>query len=61
MLSKVKDFWHDEEGMGTLEILIIVVVLVGLALMFKTKIVGWVRDMLDSVDSESGNMTAVPK
>ena len=61
MLSKVKHFWHDEEGMGTLEILIIVVVLVGLALMFKTKIVGWVRGMLNSVDSESGNMTAVPK
>ena len=52
MKEKIMAFWYDEEGMGTLEVLIIVVVLVGIALMFKTKITGWVRNMLGIVDSE---------
>lgn len=52
MKEKIMAFWYDEEGMGTLEVLIIVVVLVGIALMFKTKITEWVRQMLGTVDSE---------
>lgn len=52
MKEKIMAFWYDEEGMGTLEVLIIVVVLVGIALMFKTKITDWVRSMLGTLDKE---------
>ncbi len=61
MKEKIRNFWYDEEGMGTLEVLIIVVVLVGIALMFKGKITGYVRDIFTSVDAEKGNMTKIEK
>lgn len=57
MMEKVKAFWQDEEGMGTLEVLIIVVVLISIALFFKSNIQSWVRDMTNSVNSETKNMT----
>ena len=53
MKEKIMAFWYDEEGMGTLEDLIIVVVLVGIALIFKTKITDCVRSMLGTLDKES--------
>lgn len=47
--EKVKDFWQDEEGLGTLEILLIVVVLVSVALMFRRQITDWVGNILSNV------------
>lgn len=38
MLRLMKDFLKDEDGMGTIEIVIIIAVLVALALLFKNKI-----------------------
>lgn len=48
----VKNFWKDEEGLGTLEILLIVAVLVGVALLFRTQIMDWVDKLLKKSDSE---------
>lgn len=47
-----KNFWKDEEGLGTLEILLIVAVLVGVALLFRTQIMDWVDKLLKKSDSE---------
>lgn len=48
----VRNFWKDEEGLGTLEILLIVAVLVGVALLFRTQIMDWVDKLLKKSDSE---------
>ncbi|MGO4275129.1 Flp1 family type IVb pilin, partial [Paenibacillus sp. TAF58] len=40
-LGWLKQFWEDEEGLGTLEILLIVAVLVGIAIIFRKWIVSW--------------------
>lgn len=42
MLKLLKDFWQEEDGMGTVEIVVIVAVLVGVALIFKDQITGFV-------------------
>lgn len=60
LVKYTRDFWNDEEGMGTLEVILIVVCLVGIALIFKKQIVGWVGDILDSVDKQSTEMQTVP-
>ncbi len=42
----LKRFWQEEEGMGTVEILLILAVLIIIALLFKDTIVKWVKQML---------------
>ena len=54
MLNKIKTFWQEEEGMGTVEILMIVGVLVAIAVFFRTKIFAWVKDLTGQVDIPEG-------
>lgn len=44
-LKTWKDFLQEEEGMGTVEVILIVVVLVGLVIVFKSQI----NDIIDSL------------
>ena len=48
----VKRFWKDEKGLGTLEILLIVAVLIGIALLFRGQIIAWVQTLLESIGGE---------
>lgn len=34
----LKNFWEDQRGMGVVEVILIIVVLIGLVIIFKTKI-----------------------
>ena len=43
MLSLVKGFLKEEEGMGTVEVVLILAVLVTIALIFRKTITEWVR------------------
>jgi len=47
------NLWKSEEGLGTLEILLIVAVLVGIAILFGNTIVEWVTDILGDIDPEA--------
>ncbi|HLR03163.1 MAG TPA: Flp1 family type IVb pilin [Virgibacillus sp.] len=40
------NFWNDEEGIQTLEILLIVAVIVFIALMFRKNIEKWIKDLV---------------
>lgn len=51
MLEKIKSFWQEEEGMGTVEILMIVGVLVAIAVFFRTTIYGWVGKLAGQADT----------
>ncbi|WP_068775626.1 Flp1 family type IVb pilin [Paenibacillus sp. FJAT-26967] len=39
-------FWNDEEGLGTLEILLIVAVLIAIAVIFRKWIIKWFNDLI---------------
>jgi hypothetical protein len=59
-----KSFWKDEEGLGTLEMLLIAAVLVGIALMFRKKILAWVNEILNGengIDTKIKDGTKVPE
>lgn len=53
MLS-IKKFWNDEEGLGTLEIILIAAVLVAVALLFREKLTEWVTSLLDKMGTDIG-------
>lgn len=42
--------WTEEEGLGTLELLLIVAVLVGVAILFGNTIVEWVQDIIEGIN-----------
>jgi len=52
--NEVKNFWNDEEGLGTLEIILIAAVLVAVALLFRDRITTWVKTLLDNIGGEIG-------
>lgn len=56
MKNLLARFWKEEEGMGTVEIVLIIAVLVAIALIFKNKITEWVTKATGTV---FGNADAV--
>lgn len=57
MNLKARDFIIDEEGMGTVEIILIIVVLVGLVIIFKRQITSLVNDIFDSMTEKTETIT----
>ena len=55
-LKNFKDFLREEDGMGTVEIILIIVVLIGLVLIFKTQITQVVNSIFTKITSQSGRV-----
>ncbi len=53
----VKKFWKDESGMGTVEVILIIVVLIGLVIVFKEQISGIVEDIFKTIREETRAVT----
>ena len=52
MLKTWKDFWKEEDGMGTGEIILIIVVLIGLVIIFKNQITAIVNNLFGKITNE---------
>ena len=52
MMKILRDFLREEDGLGTVEIVLIIAVLVGLALIFKNAIVGFVKGILGNIEGQ---------
>ena len=52
MMKILKDFFREEDGLGTVEIVLIIAVLVGLALIFKNAIVKFVNSILGNIEGQ---------
>ncbi len=50
MLKTIKRFLIEEDGLGTVELVLLIAVLVGLALMFRTAIKAFVEKVLKSIE-----------
>lgn len=55
-LKGIKDFWREEEGMGTVEIILIIVVLIGLVIIFKTQLRSLVEAVFEKITSDSNTV-----
>ncbi len=52
----LKEYARDDAGMGTVEVILIIVVLVGLVLIFKKQITQIVNDLFDSIVTKSADV-----
>lgn len=51
-LKGFKQFFKEEDGMGTVEIILIIVVLVGLVIIFKSQITAIVQKLFGKITNE---------
>lgn len=51
-----KNFLMDEDGIGVVEMVLIVVVLIGLVLIFKDKLTTTINDIFDTIEERSGKV-----
>lgn len=59
-MYKVKNFLKRQTGMGTVEIVIIIAVLVGLALIFRNQIYSFVNQIFQRIFNDAGNVISTP-
>ena len=55
--DRARSFWRDEDGMGTVEVILIIVVLIGLVIVFKEQISGIVEDVFQTINEEKNAVT----
>lgn len=51
-----RDFLREEDGMGTVEVILIIVVLVGLVVLFKNQITAIVQALFSKITSQVDKM-----
>lgn len=49
MKNLIRSFIKEEDGMGTVEIVVIIAVLVGVALIFRNAIINFVTNLMSSI------------
>jgi Flp pilus assembly pilin Flp len=49
--DKIKQFWKDEDGVGTLELLMIIAVIVIIAIAFRKWIMKWLEELFSKADA----------
>lgn len=52
----LKNFLKEEDGMGTVEVILIIVVLIGLVIIFKTQLTQIVNNIFEKISSQSSSI-----
>ena len=55
MMSKLylRKFWNEEDGVGVVEIILILVVLIALVIIFKSQLTSLVNNILDKITNQA--------
>ncbi|MGN1203677.1 MAG: Flp1 family type IVb pilin [Lachnospiraceae bacterium] len=56
MKKGFRDFLKEEDGMGTVEVILIIVVLVGLVIIFKSQITAIVESLFDKITAKTSKL-----
>lgn len=56
MKKNFKDFLREEDGMGTVEVILIIVVLIGLVIIFKNQLTQIVKSIFEKISSQSSSI-----
>lgn len=54
--AKTRDVLCDESGMGVIEIILIIVVLIGLVIIFKSQITSLVNNILSKITTQANSI-----
>ena len=55
-MKDIKTFFKEEDGMGTVEIILIIVVLIGLVIIFKSQITEVVQSIFSKITSQTNKV-----
>ena len=53
-IRRFLEFMKEEKGIGVVEVILILVVLIGLVIIFKSQLTDLVQSIFDKITSESG-------
>lgn len=56
LLCKTKKALHNNNGMGTVEVILIIVVLIGLVIIFKAQLTGLVNNIFQKIISQANTI-----
>lgn len=54
--TNIKGFWKDNRGVGVIEVVLILVILIGLVLIFKDQISSVVTNALSNISGDAGKI-----
>lgn len=54
--KKFKDFLKEQDGMGTVEVILIIVVLIGLVIIFKSQLTSLVNTIFKKINSQANSI-----
>mgnify|MGYP000808231762 FL=1 len=52
-MKLISEFWKEEDAVGVVEVILILVVLIGLVLIFKKQLVSLVNSLMEKVTNQS--------
>ena len=55
-MNLLKDLWTEEDAVGVVEIILILVVLIGLVIIFKEQLISLVENILSKITSQSNSI-----
>lgn len=55
-MQRIKSFFKNDKGMGTVEVILIIVVLVGLVIIFRDQIGEIVNSLFEKITSKTGRL-----
>ena len=55
-IRRFLEFMKEEKGIGVVEVMLILVVLIGLVIIFKSQLTDLVQSIFDKITSESGRI-----
>lgn len=56
MVNLLKSFWYEEDGVGIIEVILILVVLIMLIVIFREKIQEIAKSAFDNISKDSGTI-----
>ena len=51
--QELREFWKDEQGVGVIELVLVLVVLIGLVIIFKKQITTLLQNIFKEINSQS--------
>lgn len=54
--NRLTSFHRDDEGMAVVEVILIIVVIIGLVLIFKSQLTSLINTIFDTISSRSGQV-----
>lgn len=55
-MEQIREFWKEEDAVGVVEVILILVVLIGLVLIFKSQLVSLVNSLLEKITKQSNTV-----